>query len=389
MFLFVFVDGGWDPTFVFADLLDVDGVDTEADARVETSGSLSWVGTEARTATRAFFESWGDRCCILNGLEVRSITHEACRRIVLTGGSEAAADDWPAILAGTASGWTLPDLVLSGPAFTSRYSSSVVRIGPDGQLGKLLSGEVFGDSDVTLRGPGDAVQALTDTLMRQRLDAFEATAGAGRPVRVAGDLQRALDQLEMMRSLEGGLELGLDSTSLVSVADRVVPALDCLELGLSRCAVVEHRGQFDVGWDSHADIGQQSDHYEVLFDDLDAILAELAVRTGPGGGALLDEVTVVVLSEMGRAPILNSRGGKDHWTFTSALLVGSGVAGGQVVGGFDDRLLGVPIDLETGAPSDDGVALTSANLGATLLALGGVDPEGHLPGVDPIVACLS
>jgi uncharacterized protein (DUF1501 family) len=46
---------------------------------------------------------------------------------------------------------------------------------------------------------------------------------------------------------------------------------------------------------------------------------------GHAGGLLSDEVVVVLISEMGRFPQRNTGGGNDHWTYTSAMLVGPGV----------------------------------------------------------------
>jgi hypothetical protein len=98
---------------------------------------------------------------------------------------------------------------------------------------------------------------------------------------------------------------------------------------------------------------------------------------------------VVVLSEMGRHPQENLQAGKDHWTFTSAMLVGPGVAGGRVYGGFDDYAMGRPVDLASGQPHDGGEALTGAHLGATLLALGDVDPAPHTDGAGPVLGMLT
>ena len=118
-------------------------------------------------------------------------------------------------------------------------------------------------------------------------------------------------------------------------------------------------------------------------------MGELAERPGSGGGALLDEVTVVVFSEMGRHPKLNTMNGRDHWTFTSAMLVGAGVRGGQVVGGFDEYAMGVPTDLASGAPSDAGETLLSSHFGATVLAAGGVDPAEYISDGAPVTAVLA
>jgi uncharacterized protein (DUF1501 family) len=59
-----------------------------------------------------------------------------------------------------------------------------------------------------------------------------------------------------------------------------------------------------------------------LLDDLDA-------------RGLLPETLVVVAGEFGRHPVLNSRGGREHWTGCySVLLAGAGLSG-QVLGSSD------------------------------------------------------
>ena len=105
--------------------------------------------------------------------------------------------------------------------------------------------------------------------------------------------------------------------------------------------------------------------------------AVLQGRTASDGSPLADQVTIVVLSEMGRHPRYNVWGGKDHWTFTSAMLIGAGVRGGQVVGAMDDDFRGLPIELDTGEVREDGTRLLPEHLGATLMALADVDPGDH------------
>ena len=74
---------------------------------------------------------------------------------------------------------------------------------------------------------------------------------------------------------------------------------------------------------------------------------------------------------------------------TSAMLVGAGIRGGQVIGGYDDSLFGRPLDLQSGETTAHGVSLEGAHLGATLLALGGVDPGDEDVLAEPISAVLS
>ena len=110
----------------------------------------------------------------------------------------------------------------------------------------------------------------------------------------------------------------------------------------------------------------------------------LEQRLGPTGQALSEEVCVVVFSEMGRHPKLNSHHGKDHWTFTSAMLCGAGVAGGRVIGGYDEQFYGKPVDLESCDLYADGSRLSDKHLGATLLALAGVDWQEYAGGMSPL-----
>jgi uncharacterized protein (DUF1501 family) len=103
-------------------------------------------------------------------------------------------------------------------------------------------------------------------------------------------------------------------------------------------------------------------------------------------GTLLDETVVLVGSEMSRSPVLNAALGKDHWPYTSAVLLGGGLVGGRTIGATNDQFVGMPVDLATGAPTASGDRLTSARLVAGLLAGFDVDPEPWLPGARPLRA---
>ena len=152
--------------------------------------------------------------------------------------------------------------------------------------------------------------------------------------------------------------------------------------------MVAYDGIMDLGWDTHAANHVQSQHFEGLFESLSAILAILETSVSPSGSPLSEEVTVVVLSEMGRYPKYNTRGGREHWTFTSAMLIGSGVRGGQVIGGFDEYAAGQPLNLESGQVDEGGEYLVTGHIGATLLSLADMDPEEFISTVSPITAAL-
>ncbi len=96
--------------------------------------------------------------------------------------------------------------------------------------------------------------------------------------------------------------------------------------------------------------------YSALMEDLDA-------------RGLLDETLVVVMSEMGRTPKINSRAGRDHWTYCySVLFAGAGVRGGTVYGASDAQAAYVK-DLP----------VSTSDVCATIYHCLGIDPEFRVP----------
>jgi len=376
-FLFVYCKGGWDPTFAVAPMFDSPYVDLEGVGYTETAGSLEYVASWERPAVTEFFEAWSESICLVHGIEVRAVTHGQCVQLIMTGTNDIKADDFASTLAGAQPDLLLPSLVISGPSYTTQYASGVIRVGENGQLAGLLDGSALDASDQPAPALSADAAAAIDEHVRARAEAFREAAGArGNGHRVAADLEASLDRLVEVRALGDELDLSVtDPTdAYLPVSERAMPALSCLELGLSRVAMVEHTGLLGKNWDSHANIHMQSAHFQELFSDLLVLLEELETRPGPAGGSLLDETCVVVFSEMGRAPQLNAMEGKDHWTYTSAMLLGSGVRGAAVIGGYDPGLIGEAVDFGSGEVSDTGRRITSADFGATLLALGDIDP---------------
>lgn len=388
-FLFVFCNGGWDTSYVFTPFEEL-GLDAPAESTVAEASGIRFVDHAAQPSVRAFFEDYGSQACVINGIEVRSITHERCRRIILTGASEAGQDDWPTLLAAHGSEDLLcPHLVIGGPTFSSQYTRKVVRVGQSGQLTDLLDGSALAQSDLAASVPPSQVEALGDAYVRARAQALGRRGARGR-LKALGEMYgAALDDAAALALLSGDLDLETSDQGCTNdLAGDAALVFDAFERGLSRCAIVQSEGWCSTSWDSHQGIARQAEHYELLFSELCALMGDLAHRTTAGGAPLSDHVTVVVFSEMGRHPVLNSWGGKDHWTYTSAMLMGAGVSGGQVVGGLRTDATGAAVDLGSGQVSASGVALLPGHLGATLMALGGHDPGALVPGYDPIVAAI-
>jgi hypothetical protein len=383
-FLFVTNPGGWDPLSALAPVYGAAGVQMPPGSGAATSGGLDWVDTGAPNV-RAFFEAWHGATHLVRGLSVPSVSHEVCTRLSLTGTVGADRPDWPSQIAAADRSAAVPSLVLAGPSFPGALGAASARAGGDGQLQALLDGTIFDRTDEPLPVPfSPTTERLLDryTLARTaaRADAAAGLAGAALPAAWHAASTRASALRDA--SFDVSLAVAGDLPGQLDLAATL------LQRGVARCVSVSSGGY--GGWDSH----QNNDNTQVaLFDavlrDLTRLAERLASTPGADGGTLLDEVTVVVLSEMGRTPTYNGNAGRDHWPFTTALLLGAGVAGDRVTGAYDDAGFGRPIHIGSGAPDAAGVVPTVEHLGATLLTLAGVDPGSILPGVPTLTSVLA
>jgi uncharacterized protein (DUF1501 family) len=95
---------------------------------------------------------------------------------------------------------------------------------------------------------------------------------------------------------------------------------------------------------------------------LSALVGDLADR------GMLDETLVLVMTDFGRTPKINSTGGRDHWpNCFSVAMAGGGVKGGQVIGESD--ALGEFVKSRPVTPGD---------LSSTIFTLLGIDPALEL-----------
>jgi hypothetical protein len=127
-------------------------------------------------------------------------------------------------------------------------------------------------------------------------------------------------------------------------------------------------------WDSHVKEAERLK--TALCPTADQAFAGLLADLHDRG--LLDETLVLCISEFGRTPRMNNRGGRDHWGHVfSVALAGGGIKGGQVYGSSDKQ---------GGHPREGKV--TPQDLTATVLHCLGFDPHAEYrdPQGRPLVA---
>lgn len=383
-FVFIHCTGGWDHLMVFTPRFEADLVmrsEQELNSVASEVGGLPFVDHPDREAVRGFLGAYSHKTAFLHGMEVRSVAHDVCLRLLLTGSSRPGAADWGSRLA-AASTVTAPMVVVSGPSFAGPHGPSVVRLGENGQLISLVDGSWQSQATPSTATASSEVQALEDAFALSRSQAFAAQAPAGQGHQYAQDVLTAQERVGALSALTA-----LDLNEGAMLSDTVERVLDLFAADQAKCAAVEYTGTGGLGFDTHAGNDLQSVHFNSLFTELGTICRSLETRLDSTGAPLMDSTTLVVFSEMGRHPKLNARGGREHWTYTPAMLIGAGVRGGANVGGYDAALQGQPIDLDSGLPTEGGVSLDPRNLGATLMAIADQDPDQA--GVPSIPALLA
>jgi len=364
--------GGWDTSFVFDPHPDVDTVEGDEMSEVIEASGLTFAHSDSRPAVRSFFEDFGSEAVIINGVAVGSISHDRCTRIMLTGGR---AEDLPdlATLVGATSGegLALPSVLLSGPRFPGELGAASVALNP------TLTGTVLGELPIEATYSPDR-----EALLR----AYLAEEAAVRSERAT--MATYASSLSQMGVLEAEAE-ALELPDGAGFSEQLDAGLQSLSRGLSRVIVIQGTNPVLSQWDSHISNDDLQDrNFEHAFGELQAIMEGLEGLSAPGGGSLRDQAMVLAMSEMGRTPVHNAAGGKDHWPYTSLMAVGAGVRGGQVVGLTDDTLTGQKVNLATGAADDAGELLTSGHVAAGVLQAFGVDPSPYHPDTPPLEAAF-
>jgi uncharacterized protein (DUF1501 family) len=372
-----FAQGGWDPAYVFDAKPDNPDVATP-DGGWMQHGALTLWDRSAGENARAFFDTWHARSAVVNGIAVNSLVHEECTKRILTGATSQALPDVAArVAAELGSHCALPYLTLGPMSRTTGVAAKAGRFGYANQLMSLAHPTEFAwPRSGTYRPapgvvPGADEDAAVQALLARRAQALAGrTHGATDAARVA-DYIESLDRSARIRESAAGGGF-VSSEALFNATDDADKVIAALSEGFSQTALFSDPGF----WDTHGTNTLQSGLYEDLFAVLDGLMRKLQAA------GLLDRTLVVVMSEMGRTPVLNADNGKDHWPCTSALLLGGGVRS-AVVEGTDGGLIQQGVDLHTGAPSDIGVPLFAPDLLATVAHIVGLDagalyPEGEV-----------
>jgi hypothetical protein len=218
--------------------------------------------------------------------------------------------------------------------------------------------EVSLERFATRRGLLEQIRRHTDAAMGQRIvDAHQERAIN---MIMSPQTQRAFNlnaEPDAVRDAYGRTKFGQGTL----LARRLI------EHGVPLVTVYWNGEEVPGGWDLHY---RNYQYLKVLAPQLDRsfsfLLHDLAVR------GLLDETLVVWMGEFGRAPLIESMGGRGHWARCySAVLAGAGIKPG-IVHGRSDRHAAYPLE----------GAVTPQDLVATIYHCLGI--SAHTEVIDPL-----
>jgi hypothetical protein len=190
---------------------------------------------------------------------------------------------------------------------------------PDLSLPKSVTSDVISDRK-TLLGIVDRHFRRKEELAEfAKLDAFQEQA-----------LKMLLDpQVKRAFDLSQESEQMKDRYGRHRVGQSMLLARRLVEAG---CRFVTAAGYKHGQWDTHGDLEQslRGTLAPLLDQTLSALMEDLRQR------GLLERTVVLVTGEFGRTPVINPKGGRDHWPECWSLLVGGGgIEGGRIVGASD------------------------------------------------------
>lgn len=378
--LLVHVSGGWDTTMVFDNKIGSAYVSQESGASAATgAGNIAFVDHPSRPAVKAFFDTYGANAAIVNGLNAGGIERRTALRTMMGAvpPTRYRHTDWLSFYTySTNPVMNLPHVVIDAPWLPGDYASVAVR---------LSSASV---ADYTAAVPANESLGATG---ETALAAFRKTA-YGTFYTAANDKSVDSDKLKALfysyareSSLYADLPKAVQTLGDVSADTQFVKngklAVELFAQGSTQAVTVQSGP--DNEWDTTTDnFARQTDSYQALFSGLSSILAYATTR-GVAGKMIL-----IVTSERGRAPRLNSSGGKGAWPFTSALLWGVGIKGGTVAGLTDATLRGMPIDPIFGGQTTTNGPLEMANIMAGIYLKTNVPTNILLPDHKPLSPIL-
>jgi len=361
-FVMVHAGGGWDPT----SLCDPKGRLTEDDTDPVNMFMRDDIGTAGNIryapipGNQAFFDKHYQRLLVINGIDTATNGHDSGTRHTWSGrlaeghpafaalGAASLGSDRP--LAFISNGGYDQTMGLVAPTRTGNTGvmariAHPNRIDPNDENSGYLSGETFARIRRT-QAERSAAKLATERL----------------PVR-----KTARSELILARSSDNDIKRLTEHLGNLDNSNNRLRRQSQLAIAAYKAGIAVSANLSVGGFDTHGNHDdRQFPRLRELLEGVDFLLEEAERQD------VADKVVVMVASDFGRTPSYNAQNGKDHWSITSAMLIGEGIRGDRVVGHTDERHRPIKINAETLAPDPAGVRIEPGHLHRALRDLAGI-----------------
>jgi hypothetical protein len=326
-----------------------------------------WHGLGAYLGEMGTEDKYRSQMSIVRGINMETLSHDTGRRRFSTGkppagvqarGSSAAT--WLASQFGEQN--LIPNLSVRVESFNQdqpTYASAMGFSSVSDMLQALRPNDPLLNANVQLQVDELIAHAAhCETGLRSKFvqNAHESRMKAIEMV--ASGLESKFDflaQTDEMDKLRDRFGFARNTNGLNSSQARAALAARAITSGVSRSVSVAIAGG---GLDTHDDNWEtnQGPNQREGFNSIARIIDELSETPHPDGkSSWMDHTNIVAFSEFSRTPMLNLRGGRDHWLMNACMVLGADVKGGQIIG----------------ASSDEGMEPVACNLGTGQTELGG------------------
>jgi hypothetical protein len=329
--------GGWDPTLV----CDPKGNalnQAYGEGDILTAGNINYAPING---AQAFWDAHFNKTLVLNGVDMKTNSHDAGRRYMASG---RLGEGYPALSA-LAAGFAAPELPMSFLSFGG-YDRTAGLVAPTRNLDSNRLAElahpqrINGAQENSEHYHADPVQTVIRRtrqnraeaqLAKQRLPRYENAMDSMLTARLGADELQRLEEFLPTPNANGDFR-------------RIELMMAAYKAGICAAGNVQ-RGGFDTHDDhDNRHIPRLTEVYNIL-----NFLWEEAERQ-----QIADNMLVIVGSDFGRTPNYNGDNGKDHWSISSMMLMGTMVPGNRVVGMTDEGHNPIALNPNTlEAASDD------------------------------------
>ena len=375
--IFVNANGGWDPTDLCdpkgrANELARDPVNTYMTSDILQAGNITFAphALAPNISHADFLAKYSSRMMVIRGIDLSTNGHTEGLRHSFSGRLPDGNPSLAAMIAATYAP-SLPTSYLTAGGYDPTMGLvGATRIGNPSVLQTIAFPNQVNATDQSMQ----AKRNFQDDIVVQRVERYRAERWSS--------LMQHQRLARVRTSIAELYTAGLDQGTLKKVSELMPNPLsrDRFE-SQAQIALAAYKAGATISmsmgfgsFDTHGNHDQSHiPQMGQLLTKIDFLWNE-ADRLG-----VADRVMLVLTSEMGRTPSYNAGNGKDHWSVTSAIVMGPGVPGNRVIGGTTERVAAMKIDPDTLAAVDakdpNGVMLTPAIVHDALRDMAGVNDD--------------